>query len=120
MPAIVRLGDGSVGHGCFPPRPNDSASPNVFANSIPVHRQTDHWMVHCCGPACHDGVLVKGSPNVYVNNLPVARVGDLISCGDAAAAGSPNVFANSSTSSGGGTWDTTEESWNSKDTWKEQ
>lgn len=94
MPKIVRLGDVSTGHGCFPSRPNDTASPNVYCNNIPVHRVGDHWVVHCCGPACHDGVEAQGSPNVFVNNKPVARIGDACSCGDHAAIGSPTVFAN--------------------------
>jgi len=94
MPPIVRLGDVSTGHGCFPSRPNDSASPNVFANGIPVHRVGDHWETHCCGPACHDGEEATGSPNVFANNLPVALIGDSVNCGDFDGEGSPNVFAN--------------------------
>ena len=94
MPAAVRLGDISTGHGCWPPRPNDSASPNVFINSIPSHRVGDHWPTHCCTPGCHDGNQATGSPNVFVNGRPKARVGDSISCGDFNAQGSPNVFVN--------------------------
>ncbi len=94
MPAIVRLADLSTGHDCFPSRPNDQGSPNVFANNIPVHRVGDHWVTHCCGPVCHDAAQATGSPNVFVNNKPVARIGDTISCGDHNATGSPNVFAN--------------------------
>jgi len=94
MPACVRLGDASTGHGCWPSRGNDSASPNVFYNNIPAHRVSDHWPTHCCGPDCHDGAQSSGSPNVFVNNLAQARIGDAISCGDANAVGSPNVFAN--------------------------
>ena len=41
MPGIVRLGDVCTGHGCWPPRPNVEASPNVFVNSIAVHRLYD-------------------------------------------------------------------------------
>ena len=47
MPASVRLGDVCSGHGCFPSRPNDQGSPNIFVNDIPVHRVTDHWATHC-------------------------------------------------------------------------
>ena len=94
MPAIVRLGDVSTGHGCFPSVANDKASTNVFANSIPIHRITDTQLIHCCGPTCHVGTQSSGSPNVFVNNLPVARIGDAYSCGDADGQGSPNVFAN--------------------------
>lgn len=95
MPAATRLGDISTGHApCFPARPNDSASPNVFVNNIPWHRQGDHWVTHCCGPSCHDGILATGSPNVFVNNRQAGRITDPVTCGDRVATGSPNVFAN--------------------------
>ena len=95
MPAVVRLGDVSCGHSCYPPRPNDSASANVFVNGKGVHRVGDHWAVHCCpGGDCHDGVAVSGSPSVFVNGRAVCRVGDSISCGDRMCEGSSNVFVN--------------------------
>jgi hypothetical protein len=95
MPAAVRLGDMCTGHGCFPPRVNDTASENVFINNKGSHRQGDHWVTHCCS-SCHDGTQASGSPNVFVNNKPKARVHDQISCGSKNAQGSPNVFVNGS------------------------
>jgi len=47
MPACARLGDICTGHDCYPSRPNDQGSPNVFVNGIPWHRQGDHWEAHC-------------------------------------------------------------------------
>jgi len=64
MPGIVRNGDIHVGHA--------SPTPNPF----------------------HQGSYTGGSPNVNVNLQPAMRIGDAISCGDAAAAGSSNVFIN--------------------------
>jgi len=93
MPAVTRLGDLCTGHGCWPPRPNVQASPNVFANFIPVHRQGDKWARHCC-KKCHSGVLAAGSPNVWVNNKQIGRIADPVSCGSFVASGSNNVFAN--------------------------
>ena len=93
MPAVTRLGDICTGHSCWSPRPSITASPNVFANMIPVHRQGDGWAVHCC-VSCHAGNLVQGSPNVFANNKQVGRIADPISCGSFVAVGSPNVFAN--------------------------
>ena len=93
MPAVTRLGDNCTGHGCWPPRPNNQASPNVFVNGIAVHRQGDGWAVHCCGPACHAGNLAAGSATVYVNGKQCGRVGDSVNCGSTVAEGSPNVFA---------------------------
>lgn len=92
MPAATRLGDECSGHGCFPPRVNDEGSSDVFINGIPAHRVGDHWVTHCCGPACHDSVCATGSSTVFVNGKPAARIGDLVACGSAIAQGSPNVF----------------------------
>lgn len=95
MPSVARLGDMGSGHApCFPPRPNDAGSPNVFINGIPVHRLGDHWVTHCCGPDCHDSILGGGSPNVFANGLPFGRIGDPVACGSTVIQGSPNVFAN--------------------------
>lgn len=80
-----------TGHTCWPPRLNDEASPDVFVNGIAQHRQTDHWVVHCC-PPCHDGFLDRGSPTVFVNGLEAGRIGDPVTCGSFIMEGSPNVF----------------------------
>jgi uncharacterized Zn-binding protein involved in type VI secretion len=93
MPAVTRLMDMCTGHQCWAPRINIQGSENVFVNFLPVHRQTDAWVVHCCID-CHAGVLAQGSPNVYANFLQVGRIGDPVSCGSSVAQGSPNVFAN--------------------------
>jgi uncharacterized Zn-binding protein involved in type VI secretion len=93
MPGVVRLGDTCTGHGCFPPRANDEASSDVFVNGIGAHRVGDHWVVHCCGPSCHDSNMAQGSGTVFVNGKPLARIGDNVACGSAAAVGSGNVFA---------------------------
>lgn len=93
MPAVTRLGDNCTGHGCWPPRPNVSASPNVYVNGVPVHRQGDAWAVHCCGPSCHAGELASGSSTVYINGKQCGRIGDPVDCGSSVAQGSSNVFA---------------------------
>lgn len=93
MPAVHRKGDSCTGHGCFPPRSNAQGSPNVFCNSIPVHRQGDSWNVHCCGIPCHGGSLAAGSSSVNSNSRQLGRISDPVSCGSAAANGSGNVFA---------------------------
>jgi len=92
MPAVTRLGDVCSGDGCFGPRVNDEASTDVLVNKKGVHREGDHWVSHCCGPVCHDGVLEKGSSTVFVNKKPAARIGDPITCGAVSAQGSPSVF----------------------------
>jgi uncharacterized Zn-binding protein involved in type VI secretion len=92
MAAVTRLGDFCSGHGCYPPRPNDEASSDVFVNGLGVHRLGDHWVVHCCQNDCHDGVAATGSPTVFVNGQPAVRIGDFVSCGSVSAQGSPRVF----------------------------
>ena len=92
MPQVTRLGDTCTGHGCFPPRKNVSASPNVFVNNKPVHRQGDAWAPHSC-KSTHAGTLLSGSPTVFVNNKQVGRIGDPVNCGSTVMTGSSNVYA---------------------------
>ncbi|NDV88800.1 PaaR repeat-containing protein [Aurantimonas aggregata] len=94
MPAAHVLGMACTGHGCWPPRPNAAASPNVFVNGIALHRQGDAWNAHTCPqiPETHASVLAAGSPTVFCNGKQAARTGDPVACGSAAAGGSPNVF----------------------------
>ena len=92
MPAVSRKGDTCTGDGCFPPRASTSGSPNVFVNGKAALRVGDSWEVHSCGDSSHDGISSAGSSFVFVNGKPLVRVGDDISCGAAAAVGSPNVF----------------------------
>jgi uncharacterized Zn-binding protein involved in type VI secretion len=101
--AACRLGDISSGHYPWPPRVNDTASPNVFVNGLGWHRLGDHWITHCCPsppppapPAqCHDAYLIHGAPGVFINGMEAGRIGDLISCAphdEFVDSGSPNVF----------------------------
>lgn len=94
MPAVSFLGASSTGHGSFPPRPNTGASGDVFVNGTAIHREGDPWAIHCNpDPTCHDGVLSAASGTVFVNGKGCSRIGDDISCGDAVAEGSGDVFA---------------------------
>lgn len=95
MPAVSRLGDLSTGDPCgAPPRPSAAGSPNVFVNSIAVHREGDAWVEHACPSSSpHGAVTVSGSGTVFVNGHAISRIGDPISCGSSIASGSPNVFA---------------------------
>lgn len=94
MPAATRVGDECTGHGCWPPRICDQGSPNVFANGLGVNRTGDHWIEHCCGPACHDSISLEtsGASSVFINGKAAMRIGDEIECGSVSAQGSPNVF----------------------------
>lgn len=96
MPKAVRLSDICTGHGCWPPRPNAGASPDVRANGRGAHRVADPWRPHTCPsiPETHASVQASGSPDVCVNGRPWARVGDAVACGSRNATGSPNVTLN--------------------------
>ena len=92
MPDAFRLTDKSTGH-CFPPRPINNSSGNVFVNNLGAINTTHHFAhVHSCGKAVHYmGPPSKGSSTVFVNNSPMVRTGDPVTCGDFCAKGSSNV-----------------------------
>ena len=95
MTNTARLGDTCTGHSCWPSRENDQGSPDTFTNGLPNHRQSDHWVTHCCVVfpfPCHDSTLATGSPTVFTNGLQQGRVGDPVACGSTIATGSPNTF----------------------------
>ena len=95
MPAATRLNDNSTGHPhCYPARPVVEGSPNVFTNGRNSVRSGDAWAVHgaCVAHSPHGGSSSSGSSTVFINGKPAVRIGDSISCGDAVAEGSPNVF----------------------------
>ena len=94
MPAVTRIGDADVAHCSAMVRAQGSG--NVFANSIPVSRQTDVNTVHLLpGSPCpaHAAPITVGSGSVFVNNLGCGRVGDALTGCTSVAVGSPNVFA---------------------------
>ncbi len=90
MPRAVRLGDNCSGHGCFPPRPTNSASDTVLINNRGAHRLGDSLASHCC-KTCHTGTTIGGSSTVFINNRPAARVGDQVTCGSVLQEASDNV-----------------------------
>lgn len=92
MPSAARLGDLCSGHSCYPPRPSNEGSSNVYINGIPSHREGDGWSTHCCDDNCHTSTLAKGSSTVFVNGKGAGRIGDPVGCGSAVARGSLNVF----------------------------
>ena len=98
MPAVVRTNaDVHNGHASPTPGPFHqtsyaTGSPNVFTNNEKTVRIGDTTI--CGDPA------VGSSSNVYANNILVHRKGDATGghgswVPNAAATGSPNVFANS-------------------------
>jgi hypothetical protein len=114
MPAAIRKSvDPSLGH-CYPPRPADTGSENVFVNvtqggdaavrARPTSEGSttaDSYPSHTCGDDTHGmGLAKKGSPDVFVNHQAFHRNGDAIDCGDTANNGSSNVFINSNQAPG--------------------
>jgi uncharacterized Zn-binding protein involved in type VI secretion len=92
MPGAVRLGDVDSGHGCFPPRVNSSASPDVIVNGRGAHRVGDSWVTHCCGKSCHSSSAATGSSTVFVNGKAKCVVGCAVACGSTMVQGSANVI----------------------------
>lgn len=99
---IVRVGDFSTGHLCFPPTPCDSTPQgSVFANGILIGVQNATYVSHPCLPSFsswHYGVpgdhaLDEVSETVFAEGIGVGRIGDACFCGDWAGQGSPNVYA---------------------------
>lgn len=96
----ARKSDTCTGHTMWPPRQSTQGSPDTFINSLPAHRKTDAWMVHCYKQQCHTGILSSGSPTVFVNSLAQGRVGDSVNCGSKVAKGSPDTFVGENIVSG--------------------
>ena len=96
MPPVTRINlDASTGHGGYVPRPSTpNGSSDVIINGQGVVRVTDAWPDHTDPgpPDTQGGSQSGGSSTVFANGLAVARIGDSIDCGDACAAGSPDVI----------------------------
>ncbi len=91
MPYVSRLTDIDTGHGCYPPRPIITASPNVTANGLPMAHVGSVMKPHSC-LFTHSGSVSVGSSTVSVNGHPVARIGDAISCGGVIETGGYSVL----------------------------
>jgi|TARA_B100001094_G_C17961379_1_gene685603 uncharacterized Zn-binding protein involved in type VI secretion len=94
MPAVTRIGDADVAHCSGMTRAE--GSPNVYANNIPISRESDNNTGHLLpGVPCpsHAAPITTGSATVFINGLGCGRIGDAITGCTSVAAGSPNVFA---------------------------
>ena len=94
MPAVTRIGDADVAHCSGMTRAE--GSPNVYANNIPISRESDNNTGHLLpGDPCpiHAAPITTGSATVFINGLGCGRIGDAITGCTSVAAGSPNVFA---------------------------
>ena len=98
MPAVIRLGDMSTGHGCFPPTPlvvtpvSKTFFNGILAGVVSGACQHD---THSCGIVVHPQSTrnpSSGSSKTFIEGSPAARIGDNITCGDACGEGSPNSF----------------------------
>lgn len=96
MPAAARKDiDASAGHACYPPQVPTAGSPTVIIEGHPVVRIGDPYQNHACPlglPHAPVPVASSGSTSVMADGKFIHRIGDQISCGDLAAAGSPTVF----------------------------
>lgn len=99
MPAVIRIGDMSTGHGCFPPTPMaESPVSKTFINGIKpgVVASTSTHVTHSCGVVVHPQGPARshssGASKTFIEGFLAARIGDDISCGDTCGEGSPNTF----------------------------
>jgi uncharacterized Zn-binding protein involved in type VI secretion len=98
MPAIVRLGDLSTGHGCFPPTnlvTTVATKSYINGKLVGLQDEESQFSTHVCGIVVHpqnSRYISSGSSKTYIEGKPVARIGDDIACGDACAEGSPDSF----------------------------
>jgi len=72
MRKAIRFADLCSGHTCFPARPNNSASSNVFINNRGSHRLNDTWNVHCFEE--NTELLLK---NGEVKKIKDIQIGDI-------------------------------------------
>jgi uncharacterized Zn-binding protein involved in type VI secretion len=98
MPAVVRMGDTSTGHACFPPT-NLVATPvqKTYFNGAraAVVDSACYFAPHVCGVTVHPidiRNITKGASKTNIEGKPAARIGDPIACGDACSEGSSNSF----------------------------
>lgn len=88
MPAIARVGIDTVG-GALITGPGE---PSVKVNGATVSVLGDAVAPH--GPPPHDAAtIIQASGTVKAGGIGVVRVGDLASCGDVVATGSPDTNA---------------------------
>ena len=99
MPKACRTTDTVSVHECGIVPTADSASGDVFIESLAAHRATDSNTSHPAVPLAagcipHVTTLSSGSPDVFVNGLALARIGDGYGCGITLTSGASTVSAN--------------------------
>lgn len=91
---VCRVGDMSAGACGRPPIPASiSNAVNVLVNGRPPMAVSAYWGTHCNDDSCHTELVATGNPTVLVCNDPIATVSSVLSFGDIAVQGSPNVLA---------------------------
>lgn len=90
MKGIVRQGDFTSGHSCYPPTVASSWSKTVTINGRGVVCKGDTIVEHCCSDSCHIGTYI-GDHSVTIEGRSVQITGDPISCGDTCSQSSSDV-----------------------------
>jgi len=98
MAAVIRLGDLSAGHGCFPPTALVvTPVQKTFVNGIKIGVVSAEcqYASHLCLLVVHSQSSrnpLSGAIKTFIEGNPAARIGDAIACGDVCAQGSYNTF----------------------------
>lgn len=97
MSGIIRYGDYSAGHDCYPPTPClPTTIKRIKVNGKVPAVIGDEYEEHTCDEDIHAGAdrkLIMGSTTVFFEGIGVCRIDDSIACGDSAAQGSSDVLA---------------------------
>jgi uncharacterized Zn-binding protein involved in type VI secretion len=101
----ARVGDISMGHWIgpffFPPVPLVTGSPRTRSDGLPCCRVSDQAAPHFgllfgvvpVPATLHTPIAMTGATRTTIDGMPAFRVGDLYTCGDIHAIGSPRDFA---------------------------
>lgn len=98
MPAVVRLGDMSTGHACYPPTQlvkTTATKSYINGKLVGLKDPQSQFATHVCGNTVHpqsQRYIIGGATKSFIEGKPIARIGDDISCGDACAQGSNDSF----------------------------
>lgn len=96
MPAFIRIGDKSAGHGCWPPTELVyTPITRTFVDGKLIAVVGAQYAPHTCNNVTHqqsNRTIITGSDNTFFEGYAIVGPGDLISCGDTVANGSSTSF----------------------------
>lgn len=81
MPLVSTKVDECKGHDGCGPRPMDTFSENVTAETFEIAREGDLLQSHGCPDhSPHGTTITRGYPTVFVNGKPIGYIGASVGC----------------------------------------